>query len=85
MSDKYIYKLSFYESRRHITSHTDMYYCKLEDCLWVYDESYMYVNKNYKGDIICSDFFDIQVIKVKNNDDRYESAVHNSNLSNHNQ
>jgi hypothetical protein len=84
MSDKYIYKLSFYESKRHIISHTDWYYAKLEDCLWVYDRK-NYLNKNDK---VCecvyniTDFFDIQVIKVSETDDKYETAIYNSKLNN---
>jgi len=89
MSDiKYIYKVSIYESKRHTISHTDMYFSKLEDCLWIYDNHYY----NSKTDDLedryyhltespppkLNDFFDIQIIRVLDNDDRYKSAFSNS-------
>ena len=37
---KYIYKVSTYDSKKHTKSNTDVYYTKLEDCLWIYHNSY---------------------------------------------
>ena len=84
---KYIYKLSFYESKRHTISHTNMYYTKLEDCLWVYDHHY----HNSKTDDLedryyhltespppkLNDFFDIQIVRVTEDSNEYASALHN--------
>jgi hypothetical protein len=81
---KYIYKVSCYETKRKTISHTNMYFTKLEDCLWIYDTYY-----NSKNDILdnlyysdspppkLNDFFDIQIVRVREDSDEYSSALHN--------
>ncbi len=83
---KYIYKVSTYDFPKSWKSNKDMYYAKLEDCLWIYQNRYF----NSKTDDLderyyshtppprLNDFFDIQVIRVLDSDDRYKSAIYNS-------
>ena len=61
---KYIYKISFYESKRHSISHTDMYFEREEDTRWSYHD------ENSK----------IFVIRVDEESNEYKSAVQNSDL-----
>ena len=76
---KYIYKVGFYESKRKTISHTDMYFEKLEDCLWAY-EKYNSKNDEIEHPWSGFDWFDIQIIRVNETDMNYESAVSNSAL-----
>ena len=59
---KYIYKMSWYESERHIKSHTDMYYEKEEH------------TRLGHTDRLCR----IMVVKVIEDSSEYESAINNS-------
>ena len=34
---EFIYRISWYESKRHTKSHTSMYYLKQQDTLWAFD------------------------------------------------
>ena len=79
--NNYIYKVGFYETKKHTVSYSDMYFAKLEDCLWAY-ETYNSKNDHNGGDKEC---FDIQILRVSEEDDRYESAVSNSALPCHQQ
>ena len=62
----YIYKCSFFESKRHRISHTDMYFQKEEHTRWVHNDPL--------GKVF--------VIKVRTDSVYYESAVDNSNNPN---
>ena len=61
---KFIYKMSWYESKRHKISHTDMYFQYEKDTRWVYDRVYN-----------DGQWFDITVVRVPINSWEYESAV----------
>ena len=80
---KYIYKVSFYESKRKTISYSDMYFEKLETCLWAY-EKYNSKNESCPSWTPGWDWFDIQILRVNDTDGRYESAVSNSALPCHN-
>jgi hypothetical protein len=58
----YIYKMSWYDSRRHRTSHTDMYFLREEDTIWGFD------------DPNCR----IHFVRVCDQSQEYWSARHNS-------
>ena len=62
---EYIFKISFYDTRRCKTSHTDMYYLKPEHTQWAFN-SYQITTVFY--------------IKVSINSTEYKSAVKNSML-----
>ena len=70
MTTKFIYKCSFFESKRHKISHTDMYYQKAEHTEWVL-KSAAYLNGLAK----------VEYIMVAANSNEYKSAVENSHLS----
>ena len=65
-----ICKCSWFDSKRHRKSHTDMYYKELKDTLWVFDSC------DYKNGLAR-----VEVIKVSKNTNEYDSAVNNSNIS----
>ena len=87
---KYIYKVSTYDSKKHTKSNTDMYYTKLEDCLWIYQNRYFNsktddLDERYYSDTPpprLNDFFDIQIIRVLETDYRYKSAIYNCEIHN---
>jgi hypothetical protein len=60
---EYIYRISFYDTKRSRTSHTDMYYLKPEHTQWAFNP--------YQ---ITKIFY----IKVPINSNEYDSAVKNS-------
>jgi hypothetical protein len=62
----YVYKVSCYESKRHRTSHTDVYYATPQDCQWALDSC------DYKRGLI-----QIHLIQVKQSDMKYQSAHQN--------
>ena len=71
--------MGFYDTKKHTISHTDMYFDKLEDCLWGY-EKYNSKNDNIEQPCSCRDWFDIQILRVDENDEKYKSAVFNTSL-----
>ena len=62
----YVYKVSCYESKRHRTSHTDVYYATPQDCQWALDSC------DYRRGLI-----QIHLIQVKQSDMKYKSAHQN--------
>jgi len=64
-----IYICSWFETKRHRKSHTDMYFKELKDTLWVFD-TYDYNHGLAR----------VEVIKVSKNTNEYTSAVSNSEL-----
>jgi hypothetical protein len=60
---EYIYRISFYDTKRSRSSHTDMYYLKPEHTQWAFNQ--------YQ---ITKIFY----IKVPINSNEYDSAVKNS-------
>ena len=67
MSNKFIYKCSFFESKRHRISHTDMYYEKAEHTEWVFElEDWV------------SGLVRVEYIMVGDYTNYYKSAVENS-------
>ena len=64
---KFIYKMSWYESKRHKISHTDMYFQYEKDTRWVYDRVYN-----------DGQWFDITVVRVPINSSECKSAIGNS-------
>ena len=64
-----IYICSWFETKRHKKSHTDMYFKELKDTLWVFD-TYDYNHGLAR----------VEVIKVSKNSYEYNSAVSNSAL-----
>lgn len=64
-----IYKCSWFETKRHRISHTDMYFKELKDTLWVFDSC------DYNRGLAT-----VLVIKVSKNSNEYDSAVSNSAL-----
>lgn len=66
---KYIYKCSWFETKRHSKSHTNMYFLKAEHTYWIFNSM---------------EWFDglvrIELIMVDENTDYYKSAVENSIL-----
>ena len=64
-----IFKCSWYESKRHRKSHSNMYFKELKDTLWVFDR-YEYNHGLAR----------VELIKVSKNTNEYTSAVSNSEL-----
>ena len=63
----FIYKCSFFESKRHTISHTDMYFNEEKHTRWVH----------------CScDHATVSVIRVLKNSPEHESAINNSKREN---
>lgn len=60
---KYIFKMSWYKSKRHIKSHTDMYYKKEEHTRWGHSNP------------LCR----IMVVKVSEDSNEYKQAIYRSN------
>jgi len=65
---KYIYCMSWYESKRHSKSCTDMYFLKEKDTRWGHD---------WRQGCNGADHCKIMVIKVPTDDPRYKMAVKN--------
>lgn len=61
---KFIYKMSWFESKRHRISHTDMYYLREEDTRWGWE------------DPLCK----ISVFRCYEKSNEYDSAVNNSKI-----
>jgi hypothetical protein len=70
-SYKYVYKCSWYESKRHKKSHIDMYYGDAEDVKWIFDTDEWF-----------NDLVKIEYIRVCNKSNEYISASLNSMLCN---
>ena len=64
---KNIFKVSCYDTKRHTSSHTDMYYLNKEDCEWFLD------CRNYRMGLMR-----IHLIQVEDTDDSYKMAKHNT-------
>ncbi len=63
----FIYKCSFFDSKRHTVSHTDMYYNEEKHTRWVH----------------CTrDYTTVSVIRVLKNSEEYKSAIKNSQQEN---
>ena len=67
---KYIYKMSWFESKRHHKSHTDMYYLNAEDTKWVFETC-----------PLCN-HYRVELIQVLSNSSWYGSASRNTELKN---
>ena len=61
-----IYICSWFETKRHKKSHTDMYFKELKDTLWVFD-TYDYNHGLAR----------VEVIKVSKNSYEYDDAISN--------
>ena len=65
--NKYIYKCSWFKSKRHRISHTDMYFLKPEETHWIYETSDWFV-----------DLVEIQYIMCSSTSPEYRMALNNS-------
>jgi len=62
---KYIYKMSWYDSKRHTKSHTDMFYLQEHDTRWGHENE------------LCR----ISVVEVEETSNEYDSAVNNDKIN----
>jgi len=62
-----IFKCSWYESRRHRISHTDMFFEELRDTLWVWHQI-----------LVPNEMRKVEVIKVSKDSDEYRMAIESS-------
>tara|TARA_R110002167_G_scaffold35326_3_gene112892 strand:+ start:1060 stop:1266 length:207 start_codon:yes stop_codon:yes gene_type:complete len=67
-----------------------MYYTKLEDCLWAYESSLnsktddledRYYHLTESPPPKLNDFFDIQIVRVKEDSNEYADALHNEKIN----
>jgi len=65
----YIYKCSWFNTKRHTIPHTRQYYEKMEDTLWIFESEKWF-----------QDLVRVELIKVNKNIREYQSAVRNSSL-----
>lgn len=70
VESKYVYKVSWFESRRHKNSHTIMYFESQESVKWVLNTFEWY-----------RDLARVEFIKVDEFSREYESAVNNTKLN----
>ena len=62
----FIFKISWYESKRHTKSHTDMYYLHEEDTYWAFEDN--------------SELLKVELIRVNECSNEWQSACENSKL-----
>lgn len=62
----FIYRISWFETKKHIISHTDMYYLNPEDTYWAFEGDW------------DDEVFRVEYICVSKDSKEYESAVNNS-------
>ena len=73
---KFIFKISWFESPRHRTSHTDMYFLNAKDTQWAFTPCGKIRDSNFeKG------FGKVEYIMVSESSHEFRSAVQNSNIS----
>jgi hypothetical protein len=65
---KYIYKCSWFETKKHKISHTDMYFEKAEDTKWIFE------TRDWFDDLVRIEYIMVHISRRE-----YESAVSNSN------
>lgn len=70
VESKYVYKVSWFESRRHTKTHTIMYFETQESVKWVFNTFEWY-----------RDLARVEFIKVDEFSREYESAVNNTKLN----
>ena len=70
VEEKYVYKVSWFESRRHKNSQTIMYFESQESVKWVFNTFEWY-----------RDLARVEFIKVDEFSTEYESAVNNTKLN----
>ena len=80
MTIAFICKMSWYETRRHIHSHTDMYFMSVEDFVNGATEERVFYLYEEIADGTCR----VYMIPVDTQSDEYQSALHNSNINNNN-
>ena len=68
----YIYKIGFYESKKHRISHTDLYYENPEHC-------HEFLDCPLRN---AHDIIKIEYIRVKKDTSQYQSAIQNSKIRN---
>jgi len=68
---KYIYKCSWFETKKHKISHTDMFFENAEDTKWIFESRDWFL-----------DLVRIEYIMVKSSRNEYKSAVNNSKIHN---
>jgi hypothetical protein len=65
---RYIYKCSWFETKKHKISHTDMYFENAEDTKWIFETQDWFL-----------DLVRVEYIMVHSSRNEYKSAVNNSN------
>ncbi len=73
---EYIYKMSWYDSKRHTVSNTDMYYLYEGHTRW---------GHHWPEGLNCSQRCEIRVIKVDTNSKEYKMASKSSNIASNNE
>lgn len=71
MTQKIIYKCSWFETKKHKKSDTDMYFLKEKDTYWVFNTD------NYKAGLVR-----IEIIMIDTESNEYKSAVENDEIEN---
>mgnify|MGYP003650061569 CR=1 FL=1 len=77
---KWVYQMSWYESKRHSISHTDMYYAKPEHTHWVRDGCDACGACCIETDPWKINYISVD-ISTKEGKNRYEAARHNSEIT----